>query len=158
MSFTHFNDDGYAKMVSIDDKPVTKRMAKASCIVKLNSKTYDLITSYKIQKGDVLGVAQIAGIQGAKITSNIIPMCHPINTITGIDIKFILHPNNFSIEIISYVTCQGQTGVEMEALTAVSTAALTIYDMCKAVQKNIEITDIKLLYKTGGTHGEYKYK
>lgn len=155
MEFTHFNNEGRAKMVDVSEKNKTKRTAKASATVILNNETFSLIKSGGIKKGDVLAVAQIGGIMGCKMTSSIIPMCHNIN-ITGANICFDFDEKNFKIFIESEVHCIGETGVEMEALTAVSVAALTIYDMCKAVQKNIIITDIKLVYKNGGKSGEYK--
>ena len=110
-----------------------------------------------MKKGDVLTAAQIAGIMGAKRTSDLIPMCHPV-PVNGIDLKLKLDENTFAVEIESLVSCDGRTGVEMEALTAVSVAALTVYDMCKAVQKDIVITDIRLLDKTGGIHGDFHRK
>ena len=155
MDFTHFNNDGRAKMVNVSHKEKTKRVAKATATVSLNEETYSLIKSGGIKKGDVLTVSQVAGIMAAKNTSMLIPMCHNIN-ITGADIHFNLDDDNFKIIIESEINCLGETGVEMEALTAVTISALTIYDMCKAVQKNIIISDIKLIYKNGGKSGEYK--
>lgn len=152
--FTHFNDSGRAKMVDVGDKDATVRTAKAYGKVLLNAETFNLIKTGGVKKGDVLCVAQVAGIMGAKKTSEIIPMCHPI-IINGIDLELSLNESDLSIEITSTVSCNGKTGVEMEALTAVSTAALTVYDMCKAIQRDIQITDIKLLTKTGGIHGDY---
>ena len=155
MDFTHFNNDGRAKMVNVSHKEKTKRVAKATATVSLNEETYSLIKSGGIKKGDVLTVSQVAGIMAAKNTSTLIPMCHNINII-GADIHFNLDDENFKITIESEVDCIGETGVEMEALTAVTISALTIYDMCKAVQKNIIVSDIKLIYKNGGKSGEYK--
>lgn len=152
---THLNESGRAKMVDVSSKDKTLRVAVASCNVILNQKTFNLIVEKGIKKGDVLAVAQVAGIMAAKKTSDLIPMCHPIS-ITGADIDFQLDDKNFQIKIIGTVKVTGETGVEMEALTAVSTAALTIYDMCKAVQRDIEITEIKLEEKTGGVSGDYK--
>ena len=121
----------------------------------MDKETVEMIKSGGIKKGDVLAVAQVGGIMAAKRTSDIIPMCHPINT-TGIDISFNINSDN--IEIFSRVKCKGETGVEMEALTAVSAAALTIYDMCKALQKDMVISEIKLISKTGGKSGDYKWQ
>lgn len=153
--FTHFNDEGKAKMVDVGDKPVSRRTAVASGRVLVNDETFALIKSGGIKKGDVLTVAQIAGIIGAKRTPDLIPMCHPI-VIDGIDMKLTLNEELKSVDIRAEVSCDGRTGVEMEALTAVNTAALTVYDMCKAVQKDMVITDIHLESKTGGTHGDYR--
>lgn len=152
---THLNDDGRARMVDVSEKDKTKRIAVAFARVKLNEETYNLVVNSGIKKGDVLAVSQVAGIMGAKRTSDIIPMCHPI-MLMGVDIDFKLNDENFEIEIFATTKCTGETGVEMEALSAVSIAALTIYDMCKAVQRDIEITDIKLLEKSGGKSGDYK--
>lgn len=152
---THLNKSGRATMVDISEKLSTKRVAVASGLVKLNSTTFDLVVNQGIKKGDVLAVAQVAGIMGAKQTSALIPMCHPIS-LTGVDIDFVLDDQNFTIEIIATTKVKGETGVEMEALTAVSLAALTIYDMCKAVQRDIEITNIRLLEKSGGKSGDYR--
>jgi len=153
--FTHFNGQGRAKMVNVGDKDCTERTAVAAGRVLVNEKTLELIRTGGMKKGDVLTVAQIAGILGAKQTSAIIPMCHPIS-INGIDLELHLDEEKCSVEITAAVSCMGRTGVEMEALTAVSTAALTVYDMCKAVQKDMVITDIRLLTKTGGVHGDFR--
>jgi len=152
---THFNDEGRARMVDVSDKQSTVREAVAGGTVFVDSKTFLLITHGEIKKGDVLAVAQVAGIMAAKRTSGIIPMCHPV-AITGVDISFSLDEERYAIDITATVRCKGETGVEMEALTAVSAAALTIYDMCKAVQKDIEISNIRLLRKTGGKSGDYQ--
>ena len=152
--FTHFNEQGRAKMVDVGKKDVTRRTAVAAGRVLVNPHTFALIRSGGIKKGDVLSVAQVAGIMGAKRTPDLIPMCHPI-LLGGINMELSLNENRKSIEILATVTCDGKTGVEMEALTAVSTAALAVYDMCKAVQKDIVITDIRLLSKTGGARGDY---
>ena len=152
--FTHFNEQGKAKMVDVGDKPVSHRTAVAAASVKVNRETFRLIQSGGMKKGDVLTVAQIAGIMGAKKTWELIPMCHPI-FLQGIDLNFHLEEKDYSIRIRASVKCDGKTGVEMEALTAVSVAALTVYDMCKAVQTDIEITDIRLLHKSGGVHGAF---
>ena len=153
--FTHFNEQGRAKMVNVGEKPVTTRTAVASGRVLVNEETFRLIRSGGMKKGDVLTVAQVAGVMGAKRTPDIIPMCHPI-LIGGIDLELHLDEQRHSVEITATVSCDGRTGVEMEALTAVSTAALTVYDMCKAVQKDMVISDIRLLNKTGGVHGDFQ--
>ena len=155
--FTHFNEDGRAKMVDVSGKNITAREATAGATVLVNAETFELIMAGKMKKGDVLAVAQVAGIMAAKSTPSIIPMCHPI-AITGVDIKYRSDEVRSAIEIEATVRCKGETGVEMEALTAASASALTIYDMCKAVQKDIEITNIRLLKKTGGKSGDYVRK
>lgn len=152
--FTHFNDQGRARMVDVGEKPVSQRTAVASGRVLVNEKTFALIRSGGMKKGDVLTVAQIAGVMGAKHTPDIVPMCHPV-LVNGIDLELYLNEDRMSVEITATVSCDGHTGVEMEALTAVATAALTVYDMCKAVQKDIVIADIRLENKTGGVHGDY---
>ena len=152
--FTHFNEKGFAKMVDVGDKKITKRNAVAFGRVLVNKDTFELIKSGGMKKGDVLTVAQVAGIMGAKKTSEIIPMCHPIK-INGIDLDLTMNEKDLSIEITSSVNCDERTGIEMESLTAVAICALTIYDMCKAVQRDIEIKDICLLKKSGGKSGTY---
>lgn len=149
MEFTHFNEQGKAKMVDVSSKNETTRTACAKAIVQVNKDTFEKIKNGGIKKGDVLTVAQVAGIMGAKKTSELIPMCHPI-MIEGCNLYFQMDENNHTIEIISTLKCDGKTGIEMEALTAVSVAALTIIDMCKALQRDICIKDIHLLSKTGG--------
>lgn len=153
--FTHFNDQGRAKMVDVGEKDVTRRTAVAAGSVRVSEDTMKLIKSGGVKKGDVLTVAQVAGIMGAKKVPDIIPMAHPIQ-IDGIDIKLSLDEENNLVNIISEVSCDGRTGVEMEAMTAVSVAALTVYDMCKAVQKDMTIENIRLLKKTGGIHGDFE--
>ena len=152
--FTHFNAQGRAQMVDVGEKPVTERAAEAGARVRVNPQTLALIRSGGVKKGDVLTVAQIAGIIGAKKTPELIPMCHPV-AVDGVDLSLSLNEELCAVEITATVSCAGRTGVEMEALTAVSVAALTVYDMCKAVQKDMTITDIRLLNKTGGVHGDY---
>lgn len=151
--FSHFNEEGRAKMVDVTEKNETAREATARGTVKVNEDTMALIKSGRIKKGDVLSAAQIAGIMAAKKTPDIIPMCHPL-LLSGVDISFSL--TDTEIFITATVKCKGVTGVEMEALTAVSAAALTVYDMCKAVQRDIEITDIMLLQKSGGKSGDFR--
>ena len=155
--FTHFNGEGRAHMVDVGDKGVTHRTAVAAGRVLLNRAAFELVRSGGMKKGDVLTVAQVAGIMGAKRTPDIIPMCHPIS-LNGVDLSLSLDESRLSVEITAAVRVDGRTGAEMEALTAVSVAALTVYDMCKAVQRDIEISDIRLLQKTGGVHGEYERK
>ena len=152
--FTHFNGEGRARMVYVGEKAETERTAEAAGRVLVSEETFDLIESGGMKKGDVLGTAQIAGITAAKKTWDIIPMCHPL-LLTGIDIEFTLNREELAVEIRSRVSCRGVTGVEMEALRAVSAAALTVYDMCKAVQKDMVIDEICLVSKTGGKSGDF---
>lgn len=154
MDFTHFNEDGKARMVNVGEKDATKRTAVAGGRVLVSRETFALIQTGGMKKGDVLTVAQIAGIMGAKRTPDLIPMCHPI-LIDGVDLKLMLDEERCAVDIRATVSCSGRTGVEMEALTAVSAAALTVYDMCKAVQKDMVIADIRLIEKTGGVHGDF---
>ncbi len=153
--FTHFDEGGRAKMVDVGAKPLSHRTAVAAGRVLVNRETFSLIASGGVKKGDVLTVAQIAGIMGAKRTLDLIPMCHPV-WMDGVQVVLSLNEERCSVEIQATVTCSGKTGVEMEALTAVTTAALTVYDMCKAVQRDIVLADIRLLSKTGGIHGDYQ--
>ncbi|MGM9651449.1 MAG: cyclic pyranopterin monophosphate synthase MoaC [Faecousia sp.] len=152
--FTHFNQEGRAKMVNVGEKDVTHRTATAQVSVLVSRETFDLIRTGGMKKGDVLTVAQIAGVMGAKRTPELIPMCHPI-LISGVDLHLSLDEARLAVDIRASVSCEGRTGVEMEALTAASVAALTVYDMCKAVQKDMVITDLRLLEKTGGVHGDF---
>jgi cyclic pyranopterin phosphate synthase len=152
---THFDKEGRAKMVDVTGKASTVREAVARGTVSMKPETLRLIQDKKIPKGDVLCVARVAAIQGAKKTSELIPMCHPLN-ITSVSIDFSLDDKRHNIDIEAHVKVTGQTGVEMEALTAVSVAALTIYDMCKAVDKEMVISDIKLMEKKGGRSGHFK--
>ena len=152
--FTHFDDRGKPKMVNVGDKPVTHRTARAGARVLVNEDTFALIASGGMKKGDVLTVAQLAGIMGAKRTPDLIPLCHPV-AISGIEVQLTLNQGACAVYVEASVTCDGQTGVEMEALTAAAVAALTVYDMCKAVQRDVRITDIRLLDKAGGVHGDY---
>ncbi|MEK4251542.1 cyclic pyranopterin monophosphate synthase MoaC [Paenibacillus sp. FSL W7-1287] len=154
MAFTHFNEEGRARMVDISEKDVTKRQATATSMVKMNRDTLQQIKAGSISKGDVLAVAQVAGIMAAKRTSELIPMCHPLS-LTGVDISFTDNGED-ELYIAATVRTTGKTGVEMEALTAVSATALTIYDMCKALQKDMVIGPTALLEKTGGVHGDYR--
>ena len=154
---THFNDEGRARMVDVSDKSETERVACAAGTVHLDEDTLRRIEEGRIGKGDVLAVAQVAGIMAAKRTSDLIPMCHPL-MLTGGDIRFRVFRNGgrCGIDIACTVRCRECTGVEMEALTGVSVAALTIYDMCKAVQRDIHIGEIRLLSKSGGRSGDYR--
>ena len=151
---THFNEQGRARMVDVTEKAVTHRTAVAAGEIHMAPETMAHIKNVTMKKGDVLAVAQVAGIQAAKHNWELIPMCHPL-PLTGIDIAFALSDAPCMVEIQATVSCTGVTGVEMEALTAVSVAALTIYDMCKAVQKDMQITNIRLLRKSGGKSGDY---
>ena len=152
--FTHFNDQGRAKMVDVGDKPITRRTATAAARVLVSEETLRRIQTGGVKKGDVLTVAQIAGIMGAKRTPDIIPMCHPI-PLDGVDLSLALDAQRSSVEIMATASCAGSTGVEMEALTAAAVAALTVYDMCKSVQRDMVITDVRILKKSGGVHGDY---
>ena len=152
LELTHLNDQGRARMVDVTEKSETFRTAEAEGCVRMAPETVELIRTGGAPKGDVLAVAQVAGIMAAKRTHELIPMCHPLR-LTGVDIRFTLEED--AVHIRTQVKCRGETGVEMEALMAVSAAALTIYDMCKAVQKDMEIGGIRLLRKTGGKSGDY---
>jgi cyclic pyranopterin monophosphate synthase len=156
-TLSHLDKQGRAKMVDVTGKPVTNRKAVASGSVYMKPGTLKLIMDSKIPKGDVLTLARIAGIMAAKKTCELIPLCHPLN-ITSVDMDFTLDKKNSKIDIEAQVQISGQTGVEMEALAAVSMAALTVYDMCKAVDKKMVISDIMLLEKSGGRIGVFKRK
>ncbi len=152
--FTHFDDRGRARMVDVGEKAPTRRRALAGARVYVSRDTLALIRDGGMKKGDVLAVAQVAGIMGAKRTAELIPMCHPVQ-VEGIDLTLTLDQARCCVDIRAAVRCDGRTGVEMEALTAVSAAALTVYDMCKAVQRDMVISDVRLLEKTGGVHGDF---
>ncbi|MBS4006905.1 MAG: cyclic pyranopterin monophosphate synthase MoaC [Clostridium sp.] len=152
---THINEQGRAKMVDVSAKDDTRRLAVAQGFVRMKPETLELIASGGIAKGDVLAVAQVAGVLAAKETSRLIPMCHPL-FITAVDISFTLDTVKQLVKIRASVGTTGKTGVEMEALTAVTVAALTIYDMCKAVDKEMEITHVCLMEKQGGKSGHYR--
>ena len=152
MELTHINQQGRARMVDVTQKEITFRQAEAEGRVRVSPETLALIRAGGAPKGDVLAVAQVAGILAAKRTHELIPMCHPLR-LTAVDLSFTLEEE--AVYIRSKVKCKGETGVEMEALTAVSAAALTIYDMCKAVQRDMEITGIRLCRKSGGKTGSY---
>ena len=153
--FTHFNDQGRARMVDVTEKAATFRRAAAAGEVQASKETLTAIREGKLKKGDVLAVAQVAGIQAAKHCWELIPMCHPV-PLTGVDIRFSLAEDPCRVEILAEVSCAGPTGVEMEALTAVSAAALTVYDMCKALQRDMRIEHIRLLAKSGGRSGDFR--
>ncbi len=154
-SFTHFNADGRGRMVDVSEKADTKRVASACATISMDRLTLALIKEGKIGKGDVFGVAQIAGIMAAKQVWQLIPLCHPL-FLTGVDLSFSFLEEQGIVEVKAKVSTTGKTGVEMEALTAVSIAALTIYDMCKAVDKGMVISEIYLLEKIGGKSGTYR--
>lgn len=151
---THVNDQGRAKMVDVSAKEKTSRTAVARTTVTMNQQAYDAVTQQKVEKGDVLAVAQVAGIMAAKQTSQWIPMCHPL-PLTGVDITFTWEEVG-RLAIHATVKTKNETGVEMEALTAVSAAALTVYDMCKALDKSMTIASTYLVQKTGGKSGDYQ--
>lgn len=156
-NFTHFNQEGNAIMVDVSDKAITSRLAIAEGSIKVNREVFNAIKDKTAKKGDVLAVARIAGIMAAKKTSDIIPLCHPL-FLTKITIDFSLDEANLKIKAIATTKVNGKTGVEMEALHAVSASLLTIYDMCKALDRSMEITDIHLVHKQGGKSGIYDRK
>ena len=152
---THFDGDGNAHMVDVSDKPVTDRVAQAAGYVRMESDTFDMITEGRAKKGDVLSVARLAGIMGAKKTADLIPLCHPL-PIAKVSVDLTADPDLPGIRITATVKTTGQTGVEMEALTAVSTAALTVYDMVKAADRAMQIGGIRVILKDGGKSGRYE--
>lgn len=154
--FTHFDNSGNARMVDVSEKKETSRIAVAVSRIKVSSETLKLIEEGNIGKGDVLGVARVAGIMASKQTSNLIPMCHPL-MITSVNVDFEINREVSAIDIKATVKIVDKTGVEMEALTAATVAALTIYDMCKAVDKRMVIEGTHLLRKTGGKSGEFNF-
>lgn len=156
MDFTHFNKDGKAYMVDVSEKNKTKRTARAFGKIKVSEEVISKLLNREVEKGDVLGVARVAGIMGMKKTSELIPMCHPI-FISGCDIDFEIIQDKCEIHIFSTAKTVGETGIEMEALTGVNIAALTIYDMCKSIDKRMVISDIHLLTKTGGKSGDFNF-
>ena len=157
MGFTHFDEDGNAIMVDVSDKEITKRTAYARGTIQVNQEIIEHIKNNTIEKGDVLGVARIAGIMAAKKTSDMIPLCH-ILMITNVTVDFEIDEENNQIHAFATVKCKGKTGVEMEALHAVSVTLLTIYDMCKAISKEMEIKNIHLVSKSGGKSGDFKWQ
>lgn len=151
---THFNEAGQAHMVDVGEKKETRRIARAAGRIRMQAQTLRLIAEGTAKKGDVLGVARIAAIQGAKRTSELIPLCHPL-ALTRVDVEFNLDHAGSAVECIATTETVGRTGVEMEALTAVSAALLTIYDMCKAADRGMTLGDIRLLEKQGGASGHW---
>jgi cyclic pyranopterin phosphate synthase len=151
---THFDERGAARMVDVAGKPETQRSATAAGHIGMRKETLALVMSGSAKKGDVLGVARIAAIQGAKRTSELIPLCHPV-PLTSVAVEFAIDEANATIECRATAECTGRTGVEMEALTAVSVALLTIYDMCKAVDRGMTMGEIRLIEKRGGKSGTY---
>jgi cyclic pyranopterin phosphate synthase len=154
MGLTHIDEGGKARMVDVGGKAVTERVAVARGRVLMKKETLGLILANEVKKGDVLGVARVAGIMAAKKTSELIPLCHPLN-ITSVEVEFETLKDLPGIDITATARVASQTGVEMEALTAVSVAALTVYDMCKAADKEMTLTDIRLVRKTGGKSGTF---
>ena len=152
--FTHFDEQGNARMVDVSEKLETVRVADAAGNIKMSSKAFELVKSGSMAKGDVLGIARVAGVMAAKKVDELIPLAHPL-MITKVTIDFAYRDEDTSVDIFATVGICGKTGVEMEALTAVSVAALTIYDMCKAVDKSMVISGVRLLKKTGGKSGTY---
>ncbi len=151
---THLDEAGRARMVDVSDKDITRREATARAVVSMQPETARLIASGGVKKGDVLAVAQVAGVMAAKRTPDLIPLCHPL-PITGVEMEFDLDVDDARLEILATVRVTGRTGVEMEALTAASVAALTVYDMCKAVDRGMTILEVALLHKAGGKSGEF---
>lgn len=155
MSLTHFDAKGDAHMVDVTDKAVTDRVAVAEGHISMAPQTFDIVSEGRAKKGDVLGIARLAGIMGAKKTPDLIPLCHPL-ALTKVAVDLTLDPDLPGVRIAATVRTTGQTGVEMEALTAVSTAALTVYDMVKAVDKAMQIGGIRVALKDGGKSGRYE--
>jgi cyclic pyranopterin phosphate synthase len=152
--FSHFDEQGNARMVDVSEKQETVRVAEAAGNIKMSAEAYQLVKSGSMAKGDVLGIARVAGVMAAKKVDELIPLAHPL-MITKVTIDFAFRDEDSSVDIFATVGISGKTGVEMEALTAVSIAALTIYDMCKAVDKSMVISKVRLLKKTGGKSGTY---
>lgn len=155
--FTHIDANGNAVMVDVSGKEVTSRAASAVGRISMSGECFDMVAQGRAKKGDVLGVAQVAGIMAAKRTGELIPLCHRLN-LTGTEVTFRLLPEDRSIEAVCTVRCDGKTGVEMEALTGVSAALLTVYDMCKAADKRMVISDIHLVEKHGGKSGDFYFE
>lgn len=153
--FTHFDAEGKALMVDVSDKDITERTATAAGSVLMEPETVAKIMEGGVKKGDVLSVARLAGIMGAKRTPDLIPLCHPL-ALTSVKVDLSVDEARNAVDITATAKLKGRTGVEMEALTAVSVAALTVYDMCKAVDRGMRITDIRLMHKAGGKSGEYR--
>lgn len=155
MALTHFDAEGDAHMVDVSDKAVTSRVAKAESYIKMSAETFDIITEGRAKKGDVLAVARLAGIMAAKRTADLIPLCHPL-PITKVSVELTPDASLPGVRIVATVKTTGQTGVEMEALTAASVTALTVYDMAKAVDKAMEIGGTRVVLKEGGKSGRYE--
>ena len=153
--FTHLDDEGNAVMVDVSDKQATQRTATAKGTVTMEPETMALIQAGGVKKGDVLSVAQLAGIMGAKRTPDLIPLCHPLE-LTSVTVDLVCDPGRNAVDITATCKLKGQTGVEMEALTAVAVSALTVYDMCKAVDRGMKITDVRLVQKAGGKSGTFE--
>lgn len=156
MEFTHFDDRGNARMIDVSDKNITNRIATAEGRISVSDRVMEAIEDHKVKKGDVLTVAQVAGIMGAKKNSELIPMCHPL-PLTNVTLTFEIDREASEIKAICTAKTDGKTGVEMEALTGVSTALLTIYDMCKAIDKRMVIKGIHLVRKEGGKSGVFEF-
>lgn len=153
--FTHFDKDGKATMVDVSDKDVTERTATASGSVIMQPRTIRMIAEGGVKKGDVLSVARLAGIMGAKRTADLIPLCHPL-AVTSVAVDLTVNAARNAVDITATCKLKGRTGVEMEALTAVAVAALAVYDMCKAVDRGMRIADVRLVHKAGGKSGEFR--
>ena len=153
--FTHLDDEGNAVMVDVSNKQATQRTATAKGTMTMEPETMALIQAGGVKKGDVLSVAQLAGIMGAKRTPDLIPLCHPLE-LTSVTVDLVCDPGRNAVDITATCKLKGQTGVEMEALTAVAVAALTVYDMCKAVDRGMKITDVRLVHKAGGKSGTFE--
>ena len=153
-SFTHFDDDGRARMVDVSDKAVTERSATAQASVHMQPETLQLIRTGGVKKGDVLQVGRLAGIMAAKRTSDLIPLCHPLG-LNAVEVDLVCDSERNAVDISATCHVKSRTGVEMEALTAASVAALTVYDMCKSVDRGMHITDLRLTHKAGGKSGEF---
>ena len=156
MEFTHFDEKGNARMVDVSEKEITHRVAVAEGTIAVSREVMDAIAGRRVKKGDVFTVAQVAGIMGTKRTSELIPMCHPLS-LTNAAVTFEVNEEACEIKAICRAVTDGKTGVEMEALTGVSTALLTIYDMCKAIDKRMVIRDVHLVEKSGGKSGEFRF-
>ena len=157
MEFSHFDEDGNAVMVDVSGKEITQRRALAEGKIRVSREVIEAIAGRKVKKGDVLTVAQVAGIMGTKRTAELIPMCHLLN-LANSEVRFEMNPEKLEIKAFCQVKTEGKTGVEMEALTGVSTALLTIYDMCKAIDKRMVIEEIHLCEKSGGKSGTFMFE
>ncbi|MGN0983463.1 MAG: cyclic pyranopterin monophosphate synthase MoaC [Gemmiger sp.] len=156
-SFTHFDENGSAAMVDVGGKAPTHRAAVATGLIRMSAACLAMVAEGRAQKGDVLGVARVAGIMAAKRTADLIPLCHPL-ALTKCAVDFTLLPEQSALRACCTVRCDGKTGVEMEALTGVSVALLTVYDMCKAVDKRMVVTDVHLVEKQGGKSGDFRFE